>query len=163
MKRIIILFVAAMCLAASNQVQGQNKGEIAAGVQFAFGAGSGITNIGVGAKFQWNVIDRLRIEPSFNYFFKKDLVSMWDFNANVHYQFVLSDKIVLYPLAGLSVLGVTANYLGYSASGSEFGLNVGGGVDFQLTDKWVINIEPKYKISGSWGRFVATAGVVYKF
>lgn len=85
MKRIIILFVAAMCLAASNQVQGQNKGEMAAGVQFAFGAGS------------------------------------------------------------------------------EFGLNVGGGVDFQLTDKWVINIEPKYKISGSWGRFVATAGVVYKF
>lgn len=160
----MLLFVAVMCLAAtSTQVLAQEKGEMAVGAQFAFGAGDGISNIGIGAKFQWNVINRLRLEPSFNYFFKKDYVSMWDLNANVHYLFPVGGKVNLYPLAGLSVLGATANVLGYSASATEFGLNLGGGVDFDLSEKWVLNVEAKYKISGEWSRFVGLVGVGYKF
>lgn len=165
MKKIMLLIVAAMCVAVTSttQVQAQEKGDMAVGVQFALGTGDSFTNMGLGAKFQWNVINRLRIEPSFNYFFKKDLVSMWDINANVHYQFPVGAKINLYPLAGLSVLGTKASVLGFSASDTEFGVNVGGGVDFKLSEKLILNVEPKYKISGAWSRFIVSAGVAYKF
>lgn len=161
----MLLFVAAMCVAVTSttQVQAQQKGDMAAGVQFAFGTGDGLSNMGVGAKFQWNVIDRLRLEPSFTYFFKKDLVSMWDFNANVHYQFSVGNMIDLYPLAGLSVLGAKASVLGFSASDTEFGLNLGGGADFKLSENWAINVEAKYKIGGAWSRLIITAGAAYKF
>ena len=72
MKKFMLLFVAAMCVAVTSttQVQAQEKGDMAAGVQFALGTGDSFTNVGLGAKFQWNVIDRLRLEPSFNFFFK---------------------------------------------------------------------------------------------
>lgn len=174
MKRFLLLFVAVICMAATTQVQAQEKGEMAAGAQFALGAGDNITNFGIGAKFQWNVINNLRLEPSFNYFFKKDYVSMWDLNANVHYQFSMGEKICLYPLAGLSVMGVSVkmpevdlgvlgSYGGGSASDTEFGLNLGAGVDFKITEHWVVNVEAKYKIGGEWSRFIATAGFAYKF
>ncbi len=165
MKKFMLLFVAAMCVAVTSttQVQAQEKGDMAAGVQFALGTGDSFTNVGLGAKFQWNVIDRLRLEPSFNFFFKKDFVSMWDFNANVHYQFPVGGKVDLYPLAGLSVLGTKASVLGFSASDSEIGLNLGGGVDFDLSERLVLNVEAKYKIGGEWSRFILSAGVGYKF
>lgn len=159
---MILLFVAAMFVAVT-QVQAQEKGDMAVGAQFAYGTGDSFSNVGLGAKFQWNVIDRLRLEPSFNYFFEKDYVSMWDLNLNVHYQFPVGAKFDLYPLAGLSVLGAKASVLGYSAKDTEFGLNLGGGVDYKLTDTWAINVEAKYKIGGEWSRFIVTAGVVYKF
>lgn len=173
MKKIMLL-VAVALLAVTTQVQAQEKGEMAAGVQFAFGTGDGFSNMGIGAKFQWNVINNLRLEPSFNYFFKKDMISMWEINANAHYQFALGNKISLYPLAGLSVMGVSVkvpeidlgefgSYGGGSASDTEFGLNLGAGVDFKITDTWAVNVEAKYKIGGEWSRFIATAGVAYKF
>ena len=111
----------------------------------------------------FRLIDRLRLEPSFNFFFKKDFVSMWDFNANVHYQFPVGGKVDLYPLAGLSVLGIKASVLGYSASDTEIGLNLGGGVDFDLSERLVLNVEAKYKIGGEWSRFILSAGIGYKF
>lgn len=164
MKKIMFLLAAVMCLVAtSNSVQAQEKGEMAVGVNLALGVGDGLTNFGAGVKFQWNVIDRLRLEPSFNYFFKKDFVSMWDFNANVHYLFPVSSKVSLYPLAGLSVLGAKASVMGFSSSATEIGANLGGGVDFNLTKNWVLNVEAKYKISGEWSRFVGLVGVGYKF
>ena len=69
----------------------------------------------------------------------------------------------LYPLAGLSVLGIKASVLGYSASDTEIGLNLGGGVDFDLSERLVLNVEAKYKIGGEWSRFILSAGVGYKF
>lgn len=161
----MLLFVAAMCVAVTSttQVQAQEKGDMAVGAQFALGTGDSFTNVGLGAKFQWNVIDRLRLEPSFNFFFKKDFVSMWDLNANVHYQFPVAAKVDLYPLAGLSVLGAKASVLGFSTTDTEIGLNLGGGVDFDLSDKLVLNVEAKYKIGGEWSRFILSAGVAYKF
>lgn len=172
MKKLLSIIVAILCMTVT--VQAQNKGDMAAGVHFAFGTGDGFTNMGMGAKFQYNVIDKLRLEPSFTYFLKKDNLSMWDISANVHYQFVLSDVVNLYPLAGLSVMGVKVSvpsvdlgeygsYEGGSASDTEFGFNIGGGADFKVSDKITVNAELKYKIGGNWNRFIIGAGVAYRF
>lgn len=173
MKKTMILLAALMCMAGSTQVCAQEKGDMAAGLHLGLGVGDGITNFGIGAKFQWNVINNLRLEPSFNYFFESDLVSMWDLNANVHYQFALGEVVSLYPLAGLSVMGVSVDVptvdlgpfgsYGGSASDTSIGANIGAGADFKVAESWVVNVEAKYRIGGDWSRFIATAGVAYKF
>ena len=50
-----------------------------------------------------------------------------------------------------------------SASNSEFGFNIGAGADFNLSEKFVINAELKYKVGGDWSRLLISAGVAYKF
>lgn len=174
MKKIALLFTVLVCMFAVTEANAQKRGEMAAGAQLVYGTGDGLSNFGLGAKFQWNVIDKLRLEPSFNYFFEKDMVNMWDLSANAHYQFSLSDSFVAYPLAGISVMGVSVDVpefdLGYgysvgggSASDTEIGFNIGGGVDYNVTKNIAINLEAKYKIGGDWSRLVIAAGAVYKF
>ena len=135
MRRILLLMVAVLCITVASA---QEKGETAVGAQVVYGSGDGLSNIGIGAKFQWNVINRLRLEPSFTYFLKKDNINMWD-------------------------LGEYGNYGGGSASNSEFGFNIGAGADFNLSEKFVINAELKYKVGGDWSRLLISAGVAYKF
>lgn len=169
MKKVLFLIVSICLCMTVTTVQAQEKGDMAAGVHFALGTGDSFTNYGIGAKFQWHVIDKLRLEPSFTYFLKKDHINMWDISANVHYQFVMTKRLNLYPLAGLSMMGVKASYdLGSyygtaSASDTEFGLNLGGGMDFVLSEKLNLNVEAKYKIGGNWNRFIASVGLGYKF
>lgn len=138
----------------------QEKGEIAVGGNLVLGSGDSYTNYGIGAKFQYNVINRLRLEPSFTYFLKKDNLSMWDLSVNAHYLFPVAEKIAVYPLAGLSILGLNPEY---GDSDTEIGLNLGGGADYQLTDKLFLNLELKYKIHDNWDRFLVSVGVGYKF
>lgn len=49
--------------------------------------GTEIESVGIGLKYQYNITDQIRIEPSMNYFFKNDGLSMFDINANIHYLF----------------------------------------------------------------------------
>lgn len=170
MKKIILFLMATvLCVTAASA---QEKGDMAAGIQVAYGTGDGFSNLGIGARFQWNVINKLRLEPSFNYFLKKDNIGMWDINANVHYQFPLGKIVSLYPLAGLSVMGVKVSIpevdlgeygsYGGSASDTKFGFNIGAGADFNLSKRLLLNTEIKYRI-GNWNRFIASIGVGYKF
>jgi opacity protein-like surface antigen len=125
----------------------------------------------------------LRLEGSFTYFFPKGASAsdgfasadvkwnMWDISVNAHWLFPIANKITVYPLAGLGILGVSGGaeadlgeWGSYSTSAStaNFGLNVGGGIDFGLTEKLFLNAEVKYKIC-DWGRFLLSAGLAYKF
>jgi outer membrane protein X len=146
----------------------QEKGDMAAGGNLVMGLGNSYTNFGIGAKFQYNVTNPIRLEADFTYFLKKDYVSMWDFSVYGHYLFPIADKLTAYPLVGLGMLGTSASYdFGYgysgSASASEFGFNVGGGLDYKLTDKLILNAELKYKFAGTWDRLLISAGAAYKF
>ena len=102
MRRILLLMVAVLCITVASA---QEKGETAVGAQVVYGSGDGLSNIGIGAKFQWNVINRLRLEPSFTYFLKKDNINMWNAGVNVHYLFPVADAITLYPVAGAGIWG----------------------------------------------------------
>ena len=54
------------------------KGRQAIG--FGLSYGTEIESAGLGIKYQYNITNPLRIEPSFNYFFENDNVSMLDLN-----------------------------------------------------------------------------------
>ena len=82
---------------------------------------------------------------------------MWDLSANVHYLFPITDEITIYPLAGVGILGAGGG------SDHEFGLNLGGGIDYKLTSKLFLNGELKYKFGDNWDRLLISAGIGYRF
>jgi outer membrane protein X len=158
----------------------QEKGAMAVGGNLAvgmgdeiFGTGEEFTNFGIGAKFQYNVMTHLRLEGSFTYFFPKTWgglaevkLSMWDLSVNAHYLFPIAEKIKVYPLAGVGILGskaiIAEGYIDTSTSTSEFGFNLGGGIDVKLSQAFIFNAEVKYKIGGTWKRFLISAGIAYR-
>jgi outer membrane protein X len=151
----------------------QEKGDMAAGANVVLGAGDNVTNFGLGAKLQYNILKPVRVEGAFNYFFEKDLVNMWDLSLNAHYLFSVSDRITVYPLAGVGVLGVKVNLptvdlggfgsVGDDVSNNDFGVNLGGGIDFKLSEKLIFNVQAKYMLAGEWGRLIASAGIAFRF
>ena len=141
-------------------------------------AGDETTLVGIGAKFQYNITDPIRLEGSFSYFFPKKesekylgttietSLNMWNLSLNGHYLLPISDNLTAYPLAGLGIAGLKAkaSALGYSDSASKnyFGVNLGGGLDFHITDAITFNVEARYLIASEGGIFFLRAGVAFR-
>jgi outer membrane protein X len=158
-----VAIVAIAVLTMSVVVGAQEKGDMAAGGNIVLGSGDSFTNFGIGGKFQYNVTNPFRLEGSFTYFLKKDYITMWDLSVNGHWLFPVADKITVYPLAGLGILNCGYDIEDNSDSTSDIAFNLGGGIDYQLTDKLIFNAELKYKISDHLDRFLISAGLAYKF
>ncbi|MFS2698271.1 autotransporter outer membrane beta-barrel domain-containing protein, partial [Phocaeicola vulgatus] len=71
MKKIFIFLGLMFVMLSSTYAQ---KGRQAIG--FGLSYGTEIESAGLGIKYQYNITNPLRIEPSFNYFFENDNVSM---------------------------------------------------------------------------------------
>ena len=165
----------------------QQKGDMALGAHLAIGTQIDPSYFGIGAKFRYNITNPIRLEGSFTYFFPhkdeyyngyirgnvKTTYSMWDFSVSGHYLFSISDRVVLYPLAGLTILGegttVSAQSNNVSILGAEKSdsstdllINIGGGIDFKLNDQIILNAEPKIVWLGH-GYIGISIGAVYKF
>ena len=172
MKNIFKIAIAAIALTMTAfTANAQYKGDMAAGANVAFATGDGYSNLGIGAKFQYNVMDPLRLEANFTYFLpKKELgikTSMWDLMVNAHWLFRVGEKVNVYPVAGLGVLGASAKAdmgeLGnIGASASDFAFNFGGGVDFFLSQSMFLNVEAKYMVADG-GCFMPSAGIGFMF
>jgi outer membrane protein X len=166
-KRMATVFAIAAVTMSTTAVA-QEKGDMAAGGSLTLGAGDSYTNVGIGAKFRYNVLTPLRLEGAFTYFLPKDHLSMWTLGVNAHWLFPAGDRLTVYPLAGLGILGWKYSYdfgwgIADSASDSDIAIDLGGGVDFKLTDRLSLNAELKYKIADHWNRLLLSAGVAYKF
>ena len=153
-----ILSIAVMTLLLSvHPALAQEKGYGAVGAHFTGGFGSGLTNCGLGAKLQLNFLHPLRLEGSFTSFIRNKNVSMFDVSLNAHWLAFLTDKFCIYPLAGagyyLTNLHVPdTKYGGLETDDDVISLsewkvcaNLGGGLDFYLTDVIILNFEAKYK------------------
>ncbi len=161
MKKLLVIALMAV-IGFSVNAQSQ-KGDMAAGVNLSLGTGSGFTNFGIGAEFQWNITDAIRLEPSVNYFLESDFVSMWDINVDAQYVFDVANKLEVYPFVGLTVLGAKADVWGYSASSTNFGANIGAGTQYWFTDKIAASLEVKYQLVSDFDRVVLSLGAAYKF
>lgn len=167
----------------------QEAGEMAAGGNIGVAVGDGVTNFGIGAKFQYNVTKQIRGEGSFTYYLGD--LNFWDLSLNGHFLIGIPNqpKLNVYPLAGLSLNGYSGggssgggwytytnpsgyeitvfdddddNYVG--GSGTAFGLNLGGGADYKLTDRISVQGELKYRIGiDDINLFMISVGVAYKF
>lgn len=185
-KLIFTLLIATVSMCAFAQ-----KGQKAVGASLSYG--TEIENLGIGIKGQYNFTDALRGELGADYFLKKDGVSMFDVNLNAHYLFTLSDKVKVYPLAGLTYTNWKFDYgtddgdddynynyddddddLLYAprrqkgdddggGSTGKFGINLGGGIQYDLTDALFVNGEIKYQIINNFNQLVFGVGIGYKF
>ena len=162
MKKLLLLVCAAvMSLSASAQA-----GDKALGAQLVFG--SETNSLGFGVKGQYYFTDHIRGEGSFDYFFKRKGLSMWDVNANVHYLFDVADKFKVYPLAGLGYTNWSYKYEFpglpvVEGSDGRLAVNLGGGAEYELTKDLSVNAELKYQIISHYNQLVLGVGVAYKF
>lgn len=163
MKKIFMtLCVALITLGASAQ-----KGEQNVGAHVLYGTDA--SNIGLGVKYQNNITDAIRLEAVGDYYLKTDGFSMFDVNVNGHYLFPLSDKVTVYPLVGInytswkqeSIISHSEEHGGFEIKDSSIGLNIGGGIQYKLTDKIRIGAELKYQTISGASTAVIGAGVTY--
>ncbi len=173
MKKLFILFVASFVLTTT--ASAQQKGDVSIGVGATYGFANELVGLGGTVKLRWNIANMVRIEPSYTYFFGGEgsggVEPKWDASLNLHYQFVLSKKLAIYPLVGVSCLSFRDEY-GYEnrdgewvtvdETATDLGGNFGVGIDYKITPKWVLNLEAQGKIS-IWSGAVASVGIAYKF
>jgi outer membrane autotransporter barrel domain len=164
------LLVAAIIISATTVFA--QKGEKSVGVNLGYGLD--IESVKIGANFKYNFTDEIRVAPSFDYFLKKNNVTMWAVNADANYLFNVAEGIKVYPLAGLALVGVSFDGFSYDlgpgmsiesdgVSNTELGINLGAGADFRLTEVIDFNVEAKYQIVDNWNQLVLSVGVSYKF
>jgi opacity protein-like surface antigen len=100
-------------------------------------------NFGLGANIGYEVIDNVRGVAEFNYLLKKDGFSYWNVELNGEYLFKLADgAFTIYPLVGIDLLGQKVEG---GSSDSKLGLNLGGGLEFQLMKNLALKAEYNYK------------------
>jgi opacity protein-like surface antigen len=152
MKKIILTLV--VILGVSQFAKAQT--EIGGGISL-------FNEIAVEVKANFAVTEEISISPSFDYFFvdNEDLTNML-FGVDGHYNFEVGNGFNVYPLVGV-------NYFYYSLdvpeeleglvdnSGGDFGLTVGGGATYNLSDSMKLYAEIKYLQSD----FGISAGLLF--
>lgn len=155
MKKIIFSVVVA--LFAMTTVSAQEVGNWAIGPKIGIYTNTGANGaiFGIGAIGRYSFTDNWRVEPGITALCKKGCSI--DFNADVQYLFRVADAWSVYPLAGIS-----ANDIG----GWSCGINLGGGADFSVAERWDITAGVKWMIqTARWHRnpIIISLGATYKF
>ena len=190
MKKFFIFTCAALIgLCASAQEKGDMAVGLNLGVAPSLESGASVTNFGIGAKFQYNVTNPIRLEAAFDYGFKNKGVDVMTIGVNAHYIFKVANKISVYPLVGLGYAHCKATAIGIpdfdendwggianwetdiddygtkeeSGSANKFFFNVGVGGQYDLNDKLAVNLEIKYQYIENFNRLPISLGIAYKF
>lgn len=185
MKKLFIsLCIALLGLCASAQEKGDMAVGLNLGVAPCLESGAKVTNFGIGAKFQYNVTNPIRLEADVDYWFKNKGMDVLDITANVHYIFNVGSKLKVYPLVGIGYarLGASMDFSGLdeddwlniangkyddddfeSSSTSKFLFNVGAGVEYPITNNLSVGAEIKYQYIQYFSRLPINIGVTYKF
>ena len=161
MKKLIVLFSMMFFIMGSAFAQ---KGIQAAGVHLSYG--TEIESFGIGLKYQYNITDNIRLEPSMNYFFENNGIDQFDINANAHYLFPMASNVRVYPLAGLTFARWSFPQLiggKFSNDATRLGINIGGGAEMDITDKLMLNFELKYQLVNDFDQAIFNLGIAYMF
>lgn len=160
MKKFIVM--ALMLIGIGVSASAQNFG---LGVNLGYG--SEISKPSFGVKALYDVTETFALAPSFNFYLKEEAyggdVKYWDANFDIHWICYDADMYQLYPLAGVTYLGVKVSEDGYSESDGKLGVNLGFGGQLYLTDTWLISAEVKYQIIDNVNQFVPSLSLMYKF
>ena len=161
MKKFIVLFSMMFFIMGNAFAQ---KGIQAAGVHLSYG--TEIESFGIGLKYQYNITDNIRLEPSMNYFFENNGIDQFDINANAHYLFPMASNVRIYPLAGLTFARWSFPQLiggKFSNDATRLGINIGGGAEMDITDKLMLNFELKYQLVNDFDQAIFNLGIAYMF
>lgn len=101
----------------------------------------------VGIEGRYSLDNNIRLAPDVSVLFPKDRVMGLDVNINVHYVVPLEGGLSFYPLVGGAMLNNRFNPKeGDSTSWTDFGLNLGAGLQYDITNDGYLNFEFKYTL-----------------
>jgi len=161
MKKILTLVCLLMLGVGIGKAQ-VHQGQSAAGIQMLYG--TEIDNLGLGIRYQYGILDQLRAEVGFNYFFERKHRQWLDVNLNAHYLLgVWNQQLFLYPLAGLNYSMTKYKGDGQSDEENHVGLNVGAGAEFEINEHFGVNLEYRHTIIRKVDQGVFGIGLNYKF
>lgn len=140
-----MMFTAALMLMGATAMNAQTSALFGNGIGINVGYGGFNKNAGLGVHARLHLAGGFRVEPTFDYYFKKNELSQWDVMANFHYVFPVAGKVGLYPLVGLGAAGF--NGAGNS-SDTGFSMNFGAGMEFPVSSDFSLGFELKGQYIG---------------
>lgn len=156
---VVLLMGVSAAMADNNMAVGVNLGP----APVIEGKGSP-TNFIIGAKFQYQPIQLIRLEAAVDFGIKDKACSTINAMANVHFMIPVADRFYLYPLAGLGYGSLKVDTGGnVNATFDKFAFNVGIGAEYEITDNVGLNFEFKYKYMEDYSSLPILIGATYKF
>ena len=146
-----------MCLLTAVGMQAQDGKW---GIGLNLGYGTDIEQGFLGGRLLYDISDQFDIVASFNHYFKKYDVKFWDINADFHWNVYHEELFEVYPLVGLTLLHQKIGVIDYKDS--FFGVNLGAGIMFNITENWKIGAEMKGQIMSD-SQFVPLVTAMYRF
>jgi len=186
-RKVLITFIASFF---SIYLSSQKEGRLSLGTSLDYGTGRKFNNYATALYFNYNLMERIRISPSYNYFINTDNASLKTFSLNCHYLIpelasnlfpvLKNHDVSIYPIAGFLISSSGSNknscFVCYADGStvdkkfsSSFGFNFGVGVEYKiptllpLLRDMNLNFELKYQISDSYSRPLASFGLLYDF
>jgi len=168
-KKTMIVITAMITISIA--ANAQKKGDIAVGGYLAVGTGYDYTNGGIGAKFLYNVSNRIRLVAEIDSW--REIVesntSVYNINMYAHFLGSRGDrKTVIYPFVGIGRESKKF-YDPVRTMHSVSPILFGGGIDFKLSSKLTLNGELRshqLQFGGPWilcgGSFNLAVGLTYK-
>ena len=123
--------------------------------------GSDINNIGISINGKYEINDEWTAAPAFTYFLKKDYITWSTLDLNVNYNIIEVENVG--SLYGIGGFGLTfwgwdyetgddewAAYYGeaFDTKWTDFGVNLGAGLDISINEKMSIAPEIMYTFGG---------------
>ena len=158
-------FILALALSVAGVVSVAASGIGSLGANFLYG--SKFDQVGLGVSYKLSLTDNFRIAPEMQYFFSNKNMKAWDANDNVEYVITLFDDLKFYPLVGFTYSHWTySEPMGsgkYVDSCDRFGVNVGGGIEYNFTDQFGVVAEIRGQLIKDFSQCVLSIGVKYSF
>lgn len=158
MKKVILaILLAAFSLGLHAQTsKGEKSGILQAGYQSEPG------RLMLGVQGRYGIANNIRLAPDVMFLFPKHHTTGLDVNVNAHYVFPLEGNLNIYPLAGLAMLNNRVSVGGESSGHTNWGFNLGGGLEYNLGGNNFLNLEMKYTFSDG-DHFTVGFGYGFRF
>ena len=164
MKKVLLIAAFSCLIGFTQEIRAQESTKNRLGFYFAAASGD-IDEVGVGGIGEFRVANRVSISPQILFFLPEDRGNrndrFFELNGNVNYYFYNKEIFEFYGLGGLNYTRLHREYDdGRDDYHSELGLNLGGGINFEVARTFVPFSEVRVTL-GDFEQLVISGG--FKF
>lgn len=164
MKKIVMLFIMAFVAISISAQNEQGRSSVGLNLGYGFDTENPI----IGLDYRYSMTNAFRINPGVSHYIKKDGLSAWAIDLNLHYLVPLSETVSFYPIVGANLSFWDQKWekeprVDASETATRFGANIGLGLEYYATSNVTVGLEVKYLIISKVDQAVLSARVGYSF